>query len=82
MRCDKTHSHQPLTGGRCADAALYPAKLVHAILRGMTLQKRQDTTRTTSAKEELVPVHAMPMYEQGASAKYEFGKPESIACPR
>ena len=39
MECDKTHSHQPLTGGRCADAALYPAKLVHAVLRGMTLQK-------------------------------------------
>ena len=82
LRCDKTHSHQPLTGGRCADAARYPAKLVHAILKGMTLQKRQDSLRTASVKEELVPVHAMPMYEQGASAKYEFGEAKVDSVPK
>ena len=36
MRCDKQHSHQPLIGGRCRDAAFYPLPLVEAILKGMS----------------------------------------------
>ena len=27
-RCNRSHVHQPLTGGRCASAAFYPLKLV------------------------------------------------------
>ena len=34
-RCDKSHSHQHLVGGRAAAAAYYPAKLISQILRGM-----------------------------------------------
>ena len=34
-KCDKSHEHQALTGGRCADAAFYPLPLVVAILEGM-----------------------------------------------
>lgn len=41
-KCDRSHTHQPLTRGRCNDAASYPAPLVLAILQGMTLQKEQD----------------------------------------
>ena len=33
--CDRSHTHQPLTGGRCAAAAFYPLPLVRAILEGM-----------------------------------------------
>ena len=33
--CDKSHTHQPLAGGRCAAAAFYPLPLVRAILEGM-----------------------------------------------
>ena len=33
--CDKSHTHQPLSGGRCAAAAFYPLPLVRAILEGM-----------------------------------------------
>ena len=35
LRCDKSHTHQPLVGGRCADAAFYPLPLIRAILHGM-----------------------------------------------
>ena len=34
-RCDGTHTHQHLMGGRAAAAAYYPAKLISQILRGM-----------------------------------------------
>ena len=34
-RCDKSHIHQPLVGGRCADAAFYPKKLIQTILQGI-----------------------------------------------
>lgn len=35
LRCDKSHQHQPLLGGRAADAAFYPMVLITEILRGM-----------------------------------------------
>ena len=34
-RCDKSHSHQHLVGGRAAAAAYYPPKLISQILRSM-----------------------------------------------
>ena len=38
-RCDKSHKHQHLVGGRAADAAFYPPKLLRAILRGMAMTR-------------------------------------------
>ena len=32
--------------------------------------------------EELVPMGAMPMYEQSASAKYEFGEAKKDSVPK
>jgi hypothetical protein len=34
-RCDRSHRHQHLVGGRAAAAAFYPLPLVRAILRGI-----------------------------------------------
>ena len=34
-RCDKSHKHQQLVGGRCAEAAYYPLGLIDAMLHGM-----------------------------------------------
>ena len=34
-RCDRSHRHQSLVGGRCADAAFYPLPLIRAILKGI-----------------------------------------------
>ena len=45
--CDGMHEHQPLTGGRCADAAFYPLPLVTAILLGM-----KDTREAQSVRDE------------------------------
>ena len=39
IRCDKSHKHQHLVGGRAADAAFYPPKLLRAILRGMAMTR-------------------------------------------
>ena len=55
---------------------------MRAILKGMALQKKQDSLRNTMAMEELVPLGAMPMYEQSASAKYEFGEPKVDSVPK
>ena len=55
-RCDHSHEHQPLVGGRCADAAFYPLPLIRAILNGI-----EDTTKALQhARMEAVEngVHA------------------------
>ena len=33
-RCNKLHRHQPLVGGRCKAAAMYPVGLIKSILKG------------------------------------------------
>ena len=38
-KCLEGHQHQPLMGGRAADAAFYPRKLLRAIVRGMANTK-------------------------------------------
>ena len=35
VRCDRSHKHQHLVGGRAAGAAFYPPRLLRAILSGM-----------------------------------------------
>ena len=35
IKCDGSHEHQPLIGGRAADAARYPVGLCRAICRGI-----------------------------------------------
>ena len=55
-RCDKSHTHQHLVGGRAAAAAYYPAKLISQILRGIR------DTADAEAKEDVYSVemaHAM-----------------------
>ena len=46
-RCDRSHNHQHLTGGRCADAAFYPLPLIQAILKGI----KATTTAEDAAQE-------------------------------
>ena len=55
-RCDKSHSHQHLMGGRAAAAAYYPAKLISQILRGI-----RDTADAEAQEWEWTPEmgHAM-----------------------
>ena len=52
-RCDHSHVHQQLVGGRCKDAAYYPLPLIRAMLQGM-----RDTTVAESKdryeQEELI----------------------------
>ena len=82
-RCDKSHSHQPLAGGRCNDAA-YPAKLVRAILRGNSLQREHDRQLHQAAKEEKNFINAMPMNlpSQSTSRCYAFGEPKKSSIPK
>ena len=46
-RCDRSHVHQHLEGGRPANAAFYPIELVEAILRGI-----RDTADAEGVREE------------------------------
>merc|ERR1712122_462322 len=39
-RCDGSHRHQPLEGGRARAAAVYPPELCRAILQGIEAQRR------------------------------------------
>ena len=38
-KCDKSHSHQHLMGGRAASASFYPPGLLRSILKGMALTR-------------------------------------------
>ena len=46
VRCDKTHEHQHLIGGRGAKAAEYPDDVCKAICRGLAHPKRYDASGT------------------------------------
>ena len=59
-KCDGSHSHQHLAGGRCKDAAFYPLPLVRAILKGIALQAALNA-KVMDSVEETMKVFAMPM---------------------
>ena len=40
-RCDRTHEHQPLVGGRAASAARYPDGLCRAICKGLLKDRKE-----------------------------------------
>ena len=42
IRCDRSHSHQHLVGGRASTAAEYPDELCRAICLGLARQKKYD----------------------------------------
>ena len=44
VRCDHSHVHQHLVGGRASKAQEYPDELCRAICRGLANQKRYDET--------------------------------------
>ena len=48
LRCDKSHVHQQLVGGRCRDAAFYPLPLVEAIREGIALTADSKAKRSAS----------------------------------
>ena len=59
MRCDKQHSHQPLIGGRCKDAAFYPLPLVEAILKGMSNQADDEYRKSLESQERKTRIQAV-----------------------
>ena len=58
-RCDKSHRHQPLEAGRCADVAFCPLPLIRAILQGMHDTARADQHALDETAEELRKVAAL-----------------------
>ena len=76
-RCSKDHTHHPLVGGRCKDAAMYPHGLVRAILKGIALQAEEDSQAKTSRDQIL----AMPMYSPQAPME-GFGPPTHSSVPK
>ena len=76
-RCSKDHIHQPLVGGRCKDAAMYPSKLVRSILKGVTLQAEADA-QSADCRDQ---INAMPVYTPQAE-KVDFGPPTHSSVPK
>ena len=75
-RCKRDHIHQPLEGGRCRDAAFYPAPLVRAILKGMVLQTEEDHRHNTIDRDTVGTVNkifAMPMASPAPTAPVPWG---------
>ena len=58
-RCDRSHRHQHLVGGRAAAAAFYPLPLVRAILRGIRATADAERFRDEGKAERLEYAHAM-----------------------
>ena len=77
QRCTKDHVHQPLVGGRCKDAAMYPVPLVQAVLGGIALQSREK--RLTEPEK----IFAMPMsYNTGSAKTVDFGPATYSSIPK
>ena len=58
-RCKHEHVHQPLVGGRCADAAFYPLGLIRAILKGIRNTAMAAGARTIDPKDDKMQVRAL-----------------------
>ena len=52
--CDRSHKHQSLTGGRCANAAFYPLPLVKTLIKGIRLQK--EISKSVISSMIMIPV--------------------------
>ena len=51
-RCDRSHKHQHLAGGRAAEAAFYPLPLIRAILKGMRKTSDFEKHKLSAAIEQ------------------------------
>ena len=58
-RCDGSHEHQPLVGGRCKDAAYYPIPLIQTILEGIRATKDSENFIRDEKNEKRALVHAI-----------------------
>ena len=58
-RCDGSHQHQPLVGGRCRDAAFYPLKLVRTILQGIRATKDAELAMKEINDEHRQMIHSI-----------------------
>ena len=59
VRCDKGHLHQHLVGGRCAEAAYYPLRLIQAILQGIGDTKDAETLLAAESRDHRSMVNAV-----------------------
>ena len=50
-RCDGSHEHKQLRGKELAEAAFYPAGLIHAIIQGMNLTHAADLVRRSISND-------------------------------
>lgn len=51
LRCDHSHPHQQLVGGRAAAAALYPPALCKAICKGLVRQRAYDKSGLVGGRQ-------------------------------
>ena len=58
-RCDRSHKHQNLVGGRAAEAAFYPLPLIKAILKGIRATADSEKFSRESAEERIAYVAAI-----------------------
>ena len=59
LRCDRSHQHQPLVGGRCEEAAFYPLPLVKAVLKGIRATAEADQLRARLMEKAREYIHAV-----------------------
>ena len=56
-RCDRSHTHQHLVGGRAAEAALDPIPLIRAILKGMRATTDWEACRRSTHDGQTELIH-------------------------
>ena len=59
QRCDRSHVHQQLVGGRAANAAFYPLGLIRAILNGIRNTALAEGASEGIHKDQRVAINAM-----------------------
>ena len=80
VKCDKSHDHQPLIGGRAAAAAFYPPRLLRAIILGMA--RTRDRVRGVRAlnQDDADLQHAILAMAKPLSDSDDDDEPNSEQC--
>ena len=63
-RCDRSHKHQHLVGGRAGEAAFYPIPLIRAILKGMRATTDWEAHRQSTRNGQTELIHGFS-FNQG-----------------
>ena len=76
-RCDRSHKHEHLSGGRAGEVAFYPLPLIRAILKGVTATADSETYHRDNVIEQHELINAIAETQASLPTSASQGTPTS-----